>query len=140
MADSHDEWFCDLAEEGAQAGLLALMTGLSEELWCAGWMTGLEYSLWERVQDGPSRYGMGEVTQRQCELLRLLAEEAGGWWAYDDGPRFIRMKDWLPAFAELQQSYRDSDATRRAAAKTPVPQDLQARAEGIAQTPSGEAA
>ena len=41
--------YCELAEEGAAAGLLALMTGLSEEYWCASWLIDLEYRLWQVV-------------------------------------------------------------------------------------------
>jgi hypothetical protein len=86
--------FCDDAEEGAALGLLGLMTGISEEYWCAGWMSGLEYSLWE-VAAGTG-YGMGQITERQAALLRLLSEECDGWWYFHDsaGPTFIRRDNW----------------------------------------------
>lgn len=90
-----DEIRCGDATEGAALGLLALMTGISEEFWCAGWMMGLEYSLW-RVEAG-TRYGQGGISERQATLLRLLSEECDGWWMWveHDGPCFIRTEQWL---------------------------------------------
>ena len=75
-------------------GLIALMTGLSEENWCAGWLSNMEYELWQ-VKPG-ARFGMGEITERQATLLRLLSEEAGGWWVWlGDGPKFLTTTKWL---------------------------------------------
>jgi hypothetical protein len=63
---------CDLASEGAALGLLALMRGLSEEHWAAGWITGLEYSCWRAVQKGGIPFGMGAISERQAKLRRLV--------------------------------------------------------------------
>lgn len=88
---------CDDASEGAALGLLGLMTGLSEEFWCAGWMTGMEYDLWHI--EPHTRWGQGEISGRQAALLRLLHEEAGGWWAWvgvrpSAGPMFLSTEEW----------------------------------------------
>jgi len=83
----------DTAAEGAAAGLLALMMGISEECWCAGWMKGLEFALW-RVVPG-TKYGQGTITARQAALLTLLSEEAGGWWRYGDEAEFVPIEKWL---------------------------------------------
>lgn len=84
---------CGHPAEGAALGLLGLMRGLSEELWCAGWINCLEYSLWN-VQPG-MLYGQGSITERQSILLRLLSEECDGWWFWNDcGPEFILRADW----------------------------------------------
>src|SRR5688500_8967224 len=56
--------FCDLASEGAATGLLALMTGISEECWCASWMSGIEYELWQARENGPEGT---YATQRQAD-------------------------------------------------------------------------
>lgn len=96
-AKRYEDLFCDLASEGAEAGLLALMTGISEQHWAASWMHGLEFSLWRAMEGGPRGYGMSEISERQIRLLRLLSEEADGWWRWDDGPdepRFVRLEDW----------------------------------------------
>lgn len=93
-----DEIRCDLASEGAALGLLGLMTGISEESWCAGWMSGLEFSLWN-VEAG-THYGQEIITERQATLLRLLSEECDGWWFYgENGAEFIRRSKWIKRVA-----------------------------------------
>lgn len=84
---------CDPGE-AASYGLFALMSAISEDCWCAGWLTSLEHSLWTARQDGPMNFGMGIISQRQCDLLRLLSEEAGGWWVYDERPHFLSFENW----------------------------------------------
>jgi hypothetical protein len=96
-----ENYFCDTVDEGAQVGLLALMTGISEDYWCAGWMSGLELSCWKARNEGPLNYGRGVITQRQCDLLRLLSEQADGWWTYDNGPVFVRLAQWQDRVARL---------------------------------------
>jgi len=83
----------DLAQEGAMIGLLALMRGISEEYWAAGWISGLEYVLWN--VKGGTALGQGEITERQATLLKLLSEEAVGWWRYGaNGPEFLSTEEW----------------------------------------------
>ncbi len=89
---------CDTADEGAALGLLGLMLGLSEECWCAGWMSGTEHALW-RIEAGQG-WGQCEITERQATLLRLLSEECDGWWYYEDGPKFIRLEAWKTKLLE----------------------------------------
>jgi hypothetical protein len=85
--------FCESAEEGAALGLLGLMTGLSEEYFCAGWIKDLEYWLWRAVSN--QSFGMGKISERQAELLRLLSEECDGWWIWEaDNPKFVSLEWW----------------------------------------------
>ena len=92
----HSNLSCDDAEEGARVGLLGLMTGLSEELWCAGWLVDLEFILWFASHGDAAATGSRAATPRQAELLRLLSDEAGGWWVYGkDGPVFLQTEEWL---------------------------------------------
>ena len=96
----------------ARCGLLALMFGLSEECWQAGWLSDLEYRLWEA---SPPTVGLGYITGRQVALLHLLAEEAGGWWTWADteDPAFVPMAEWDRMFADWPRRQRDH-ADRRA--------------------------
>jgi hypothetical protein len=64
---------CETAAESAALGFLGLMSGISEECWCAGWLIDLEFRLWNVQAD--SRHGQRIVTERQAQLLRLLSEE-----------------------------------------------------------------
>ncbi|MBP0578636.1 hypothetical protein J8I29_04900 [Labrys sp. LIt4] len=86
--------FTESPRNGAALGLLALMTGISEQCYYAGWMSDLEYDLWQVAPD--TSYGHGTITERQAQLLRLLAEEADGWWTYSDGddPAFLDLASW----------------------------------------------
>lgn len=98
-----DNLLCGDPEEGAATGLLALMSGLSEEHWAAGWILGNEHCLWQMVKGGDNRgMGMGSVTERQVMLLRLLHEECDGWWIWDDdqGPVFRSTEQWLATLAK----------------------------------------
>lgn len=96
---------CEDTSDGAAVGLLGLMKGISEEYWCAGWMSGLEFDLWQAP--AWKRYGQGVITERQATLLRLLSEECDGWWYYDNDPQFIRRKDWIARCATLSQKEGD---------------------------------
>jgi hypothetical protein len=109
MSDSHlDVFFADDTEEGAQWGLLCLMTGISEEFWSAGWIIGLEFALWDAIQGGEREIGRGLLTERQRTLLKLLSEEANGWWIYDAeiGPSFLSLEAWN-AQREVLRGQRD---------------------------------
>jgi hypothetical protein len=88
-----NECCCDSSAQGAALGLLGLMTGLSEEYFRAGWVQGLEYSLWSAEPGQP--FGSGEITERQTQLLRLLSAECEGWWIWQHNrPKFVTLEWW----------------------------------------------
>lgn len=103
-------------QDAAAAGLLAMMFGLSEECWCAGWMHDLEYRLWDAR---PPVVGMGTITERQVALLHMLADEANGWWSWqgEPDPVFVLMPEWLGRFT-VWQGQQAEYAARRAARET----------------------
>lgn len=72
--------------ENARKALLRYMEWESEERWCAGWLTDLEHILWDEVITGKD------------DVLRELAEDARGWWTWDDaaedGRRFVPASEW----------------------------------------------
>lgn len=92
-------------QEGAAAGLFALMSGISEGCWSAGWLRGLDRACWEAVeQGGLAAYGQGAITPRQASLLRLLSEEADGWWRWDEAdadPVFVSLAEWRAGLSNL---------------------------------------
>lgn len=89
------------SREAASLGLFALMSGLSEEYFGAGWSVSLEYDLW-RLREGEAASGtLARVTERHRTLLRLLSEECDGWWMYDpddadpDSPALLlTLEEW----------------------------------------------
>jgi hypothetical protein len=87
---------CESPAEGAALGLLGLVSGISEECWCASWLDGLEFDLWKAATN--VNYGQGRITERQAKLLRLLSEECDGWWCWKgdetDNPQFVSLAEW----------------------------------------------
>lgn len=95
-----------------QRALYQLMSDISEDCYCAGWMSDNECTLWTMVAnpDADRRYGIGEVELQQIEELRAISAEVGGWirWRndYDDknlprsewGPVFVPMEEWLTMY------------------------------------------
>lgn len=83
--------------------LLSLMREISEEHYCAGWLDGLEYRLWQAVLQYPEPYefGFGPIANEQVEELRDLAEELQEWgfWADEE------MREQLIPLAEWQQIF-----------------------------------
>lgn len=87
--------------EQARHLLPRLMSEISEDCYCAGWMAGLEHTLWDFVRQGEAvDWGMGRITIEQLDTLRLLAAGAGGWFVYEEGRAFVPMADWLQRHAE----------------------------------------
>lgn len=85
----------------AREDLREYMSELSEACYCAGWMSGLEYSLWSFVTEGPGRFGMAYVEQPEIDKLKALADKAGGWWHWpEEAPdeQFIAMEEWLAVY------------------------------------------
>jgi hypothetical protein len=60
------------------------MSELSEGAYSAGWMSGLEYALWQAVVDGPRKYGHLLITDAHITRLKLMAGSARGWVVFDD--------------------------------------------------------
>ncbi len=82
------------------------MSDLSEVAYCAGWMRGLEYALWQAVLLGPRRYGRLQITAEHIERLKSLSEAAGGWIVFDDAQEEI-----LVTHAQWKQLFKKwSDA------------------------------
>ena len=81
----------------AAVALGRMMSGLSEDYRCSEWVQDLAYRLWAAVQGDKSDLG-GDLSAPEVDELRGLADEAGGWVAWDkeaSGPVFVPMQDWL---------------------------------------------
>ncbi len=78
-------------DRDAAIALEEAMSWISERDYCAGWLTGLGATLWNALQNGPTRFGMGDITAEDIARLRALSEKAGGWWRYDE---FVPIAEW----------------------------------------------
>jgi len=94
-----------------QQELYDLMSEISEEHWCAGWMYGLEFDLWERVKsDDPLPYGFREIDAALLKRLRELSEEIGGWIYTDEtfNAHFVLLDEW-DEIAEWSGAFKSYD-------------------------------
>ena len=71
------------------------MSDISEDHYAAGWMHGLEHTLWDAVQRLPEKtdYGMGQIDTDRLRKLKAASELVGGWIVYDD--KLVPMDEWL---------------------------------------------
>lgn len=86
------------SQEVAKLSLKRLMSDISEEGYCAGWLYGLEYSLWDCIVKNYPRFGYAEVN---VDELKSLADMAGGWWKWseeDTDEYFVPMDEWLKIY------------------------------------------
>jgi len=87
--------------------LVVHMRELSDEVYAAGWLHGLEFTMWEMLQANDTDFGITEITVGDMALLRDLHERAGGWWRWQHeegtvcagGPVFVTTEEWLAIVA-----------------------------------------
>lgn len=73
--------------------LLAVMEQESEARWCAGWMTDIEYELWEEDE------------------FRDMGVLAGGWWIWRaGGTEFIPLKKWRAMVAARSENLGNGES------------------------------
>jgi hypothetical protein len=75
-----------------QHALAEYMSNLSEDAYCAGWMHGLEFALWQLVLGERREFGRLLLTDEQRLELRRLAAAADGWIVFDEQ----REEIWVP--------------------------------------------
>lgn len=88
-----------ISPELAARALIIVMEDISERCWKAGWMDGLEESLWTIMmhqRPDPSGYGMCSWSEINLDLLCGLSDAAGGWvvWHEKGGATFVSFEEW----------------------------------------------
>ena len=82
-------------EQKITGGLLRMvMSEISDERWCASWLAGLEYILWE-VAVGKRNDVCGPD---EIEQLKYLSEKCGGWVVWNNqaiDQKFVPIEEWL---------------------------------------------
>lgn len=92
-----------------QANLAQLMSDISEECWCAGWMIGTEYRLWEAITDPEDHYHWGQdiINEAWRNELKRLSDKVCGWIDYGpNGEVFIPMAEWLAIYNAAPKPHR----------------------------------
>lgn len=88
--------------------LRELMSEISEDHNCAGWLVDLEYDLWSMTMNGPTSWGFGYMTWREVHDLIILSRAAGGWWRWNAELRdreFLTIEDWESVFRRRAEQY-----------------------------------
>ncbi|MGC3945776.1 MAG: hypothetical protein QM762_14845 [Chryseolinea sp.] len=78
------------------------MSELSEKCYSAGWMTDLEYVLWDAVESGPRAYGHGTINEDDIFQLIEKSEKTRSWIVFDDvrEETAIPLDRWRLKFAD----------------------------------------
>jgi hypothetical protein len=92
--------------DALRAHLRHLMSDISEDYYCAGWLGGLEFTLWKAATEGPISFGAGVIPAATCLQLAQLADLCGGWWRWSDeavDEVFVPMEEWLAMYREHRE-------------------------------------
>jgi hypothetical protein len=94
----------DLTPE--QLALAKAMSDLSEKAYFAGWMSGLEFTLWEGVVGEGGAYGRLVLTADDVNTLRHLSAACDGWIVFDDATEetWVVRSEWEHRFFRLEES------------------------------------
>lgn len=88
--------------------LRSLMSEISEDYYAAGWLVGLEFSLWHIVfEDNAQHFGFGPISFKEIGKLIELTQRCQGWWIWSDedgGCKFLNYDEWLPIY---QRGYKN---------------------------------
>jgi hypothetical protein len=83
------------------------MERISENEWSAGWMSGLEYILWEALSGEPRTH---QFHAEDLTELRELSNTCDGWWVWNDGQCFMRLEEWRETYERTKERRRVNDA------------------------------
>jgi len=78
--------------------LINEMSQISEDCWCAEWMSGLEDALWNAVLNLPNdfQYGQDTVSAERIARIRDASEWIGEWIIYQmfQGRTPVPLDEW----------------------------------------------
>lgn len=85
------------------------MSDISETYWCAGWLHGLEYTLWDAVIGLPHNPLGKDISTRRIERLGKVAAIIGEWIVYgENGPEPVALDAWKRLFSNWKQQKASS--------------------------------
>ena len=79
-----------------QRELAEFMSSISERLYRAGWIDGLEFQLWRTASEERAELGQPEITKEEVRRLQELSARCGGWIVFDDESEetFVPLPEW----------------------------------------------
>jgi hypothetical protein len=79
---------------------------ISENCYAAGWMSGIEFTVWDAVQGGTSSI----VNEQEAKLLKEASNVIGGWVAWNDhigDAVFVPHSEWNRMCQQEERNYED---------------------------------
>lgn len=96
----------------------AIISDISEDMYCAGWMQHAEYDVYRLMTEG-GRWGMGCASDaaEQLGALRSLSRRHEVWvtWCEDHGQEPIRLDQWKPVYVQWRAKYHRFEIDRQRA-------------------------
>lgn len=80
--------------------LCEMMSSFSKRMWCASWLSGLEFILWKKIRECSD-----DLTIREIADFNLYVGLAGGWWMWDENQKsevFVNLADWLHIYSQYK--------------------------------------
>jgi len=79
-----------------QRELAEFMSSISERLYCAGWIDGLEFKLWRAAPEEHAELGLLQISNEEVRQLQALSSRCGGWIVFDDESEetFVPISEW----------------------------------------------
>ena len=92
-------------DETAAYRLRNVMENISEDYYAAGWLIGLEFSLFGVAYAGET-FG-GGCTHDEIAQLITLSQQCQGWWMWNQNERrrFVSFDEWFSIYAKHHQSH-----------------------------------
>ena len=87
--------------------LQSYIEDISDDCFCATWLSGIEYELWSIIQgDTPAINLYSTIYQSELDDMKLLSTEINGWvtWGDDDiQPMYISLDEWLITYNKWKE-------------------------------------
>jgi len=82
------------------------MSEVSEDHYAAGWLIGLEFTLWRLIfENYEDPFGFSPLTFDERAKLIELTYRCQGWWIYgQSGREFLTYDEWLPLYQKGNNS------------------------------------
>jgi len=95
--------------DNLQLALADFMSEISERCYYAGWMSDLEYSLWDALVNGERKYGQDIITKDDIQTLKDLSQRCNCWIYFDDTNEetAIDLDIWKEKFKNYISSHPD---------------------------------
>ena len=97
-----------------QRALYEMMSDISEDGWCAGWLHDNEFNIWAALTTGYFGSSLYGIDPESLARVKELSDKTGGWieWRGSEhglpldqwGPYFVPMAEWLQIVSKNKEA------------------------------------